>query len=173
MLFSNKDRHFIVGKQPSDAAAERSLRQAYDDVIDAGISVFEDARLSRAQRNGVLKAVAFCEETIDRINDALAPLDPGARETVLSQIENLFREGVDVAYAVAITDAGDVLKAKQAEIMRAAKTSPERERAIAEAISCSDPSAKKRVRHIIVDVAKAGFSIKSDAVRERLKKAGS
>ena len=92
---------------------------------------------------------------------------------MLSQIENLFREGVDVAYAVAITDAGDVLKAKQAEIMRAAKTSPERERAIAEAISCSDPSAKKRVRHIIVDVAKAGFSIKSDAVRGRLKKAGS
>ena len=173
MLFSNKHRHFYIGKQPSDAAAKRSLEQAYDDVIDAGISVCEDARLSRAQRNGVLKAVAFSERTIDQISDALAPLDPCTREIVLSQIEALFREGVDVAYAVALTDAGDVLKVNQAEMMRAAKTTPERERAIAGAIACSNPNAKKRVNQIVADVAKAGFTIQSDAVRDRLKKAGS
>ena len=120
-----------------------------------------------------MKAVAFSERTIDEINDALAPLTPFDRELVLSRIEYLLRESADVAYAVAIADAGNVLKANQAEVMRAAKTSPERERAIGEAIACSDPTAKKRVHHIIVDVAKAGFRIKPDAVRERLKKAGS
>ena len=174
MIFSNRDRYYHFETDGvSDRAAKKSLERAFDDVIDAGLAVFQDKRLSRRHRNGILKAVVGSERMIDEICDALAPLDVANREQVLCQIEVLLRESVDVTYAVAIADAADVLKASQAEAMRAAKTSPERELAIEKAIRRSDPNAKKRVQAIIVEVAKAGFRIRPDAVRERLKKAAS
>lgn len=177
MIFRETRRPlFGIDEDATDKDAKRSLDLAYDDVLNAGVDNLGDSRLSDRRRRDIFVATAVGDETIvDQIHDDLAPLDPWTRGSVLSKIEELLRESVLVAYAAALVsdEAATVAKSGAAEAMRAARTSPERERAIDDAIARSNPGAKKRINMIIADVAKAGFSIKRDAVRKRLEKCAS